>query len=438
MNKKILNLALPNIVTNITVPLLGMVDMALMGHLGDEKYMGALALGTMIFNVLYWAFAFLRMGTSGFTAQAYGRRDLSDATNLLGRSLLVAGAAGVLLIVLQIPIEWVSLRLISSSQGVEQLTSQYFRVRIFAAPATIGLFAFMGWYIGMQNARTPMVIAIVLNVLNILFNLFFVKVVGLKTSGVAWGTLLAQYSGFFLALFFFFRFYKKLLKYLKMKLIVNLRAMRLFFRVNADIFGRMICMIAVFTFFTSSSAKAGDEVLAINSLVLQFFMFFSYLIDGFAYAAEALAGRYTGARDSRQLRRAVGLLFVWGTALALVFTGIYWAGEDFLISLLTSDSGVRAGASSYWIWIVFVPVLSFAAFVWDGVYIGATASKPMLYSVLLGTAVFFFPVYFLTVGFWGNHSRWLALCLFLLTRGVWLTFTARKHIFSLVQSPWRQ
>ncbi len=297
MNRRILDLAIPNIISNITVPLLGMVDMALMGHLENKAYIGAVAVGSMIFNFIYWAFAFLRMSTSGFVAQAFGRRNFGEVMLNLARPLGLAVLAGLGLIALQWPIALLGFHIIESSAEVEILARQYYHIRIFAAPATIGLYAFTGWFIGMQNTRIPMVIAIAINLINIGISVLFVRGMGMGASGVALGTLIAQYCGLLMAILFLRGYYKKLFSYFRKEHLFERVALWKFFHVNKDIMIRTLCLILALSFFTAKSAARGDTILAVNSLLLQFFMFFSFFIDGYAHAAEALTGRFIGARD---------------------------------------------------------------------------------------------------------------------------------------------
>ena len=322
MNKKILQLALPSIVSNITVPLLGLVDVAIVGHLGAASYIGAIAVGGMLFNIIYWLFGFLRMGTSGMTSQALGRRDLLEVTRVLFRSVGVGILISLALLLLQYPIREIAFLLLDTTDEVERLASLYFNICIWGAPAVLGLYGFSGWFIGMQNSRFPMFIAITQNVVNIVASLIFVFVFGMKVQGVATGTLIAQYGGFGMAVFLWFVFYRKRL---------NIRvcwheamdkvAMRRFFQVNGDIFFRTLCLVAVTTFFTSTGARQGDIVLAVNTLLMQLFTLFSYIMDGFAYAGEALAGRYIGARNKTALSRMIRLLFGWCASFASASPG---------------------------------------------------------------------------------------------------------------------
>ncbi len=429
LNKKILQLAIPNIISNITIPLLGLVDIALMGHLNHVKYIGAIALGGIIFNFIYWSFGFLRMGTSGFTAQAYGEKDEKKSITLLARALLVAFSAALLLIVFQVPIEWLSFRLINGSKEVEMLASEYFRIRIWAAPATISVFALSGWFLGMQNARYPMIIALVINAANIGFNCLFIFGFGMTSDGVALGTVLAQYLGFVLAIILLSKKYRTLFKLIEIKALLEVKSMVQFFKVNSDIFFRTLCIIAVFTFFTSKSAATNNTILAVNALLLQFLLFHSYFIDGFAFAGEALVGKYIGAQKPTQLKKVIKLLFLWGTILAIVFSVAYYAGNDLILKLLTNNIELIKAAQPYLAWVILLPLVGTASYIWDGIFIGATASKGMLYSMLGATFLVFFPLYFGFKEQLGNHALWLALVVFMASRGLFQSLIARRFIF---------
>ena len=431
MNKRILDLALPNIISNITIPLLGIVDLALVGRMGNEMYIGAIAVGGMIFNFIYWVFGFLRMGTSGFTAQAYGRKAEQESILVLSRALFVGVAAGVALIILQVPINKLSFTLLDGSANVEALASEYYYIRILAAPASLGLYALSGWFLGMQNARYPMIIAITINVMNIAFNFLFIYGLGMKSEGVAYGTLLAQYIGFLLGIGLLLNKYKHLLSLWQYKLMMKMDALKQFFVVNRDIFIRTLCLMFVFTYFTSKSAATDDNILAVNTLLLQFFFIFSYLIDGFAYAAEALVGKYIGAKNREELSQSVRLLFVWGLAISIPFSLIYWLAGDYVLMILTDNTEIISNASEYMPWVVAIPIISFASFLWDGIYIGATASIAMRNTMLVATTLFFPAALWLNSSI-GNHSLWLAMLLFLAGRGISQTVLARKAIYTKV------
>lgn len=436
MNKKILNLAIPNIISNISVPMLGIVDMALMGHLESDAYIGAIALGSLIFNFIYWGLAFLRMGTSGFTAQAWGRRDIPETIMVFSRAAFIALIVSVSLLMLQKPIELLSFWLLKGENDVEQLASAYFRIRIWAAPATLGQFALLGFFLGMQNARLPMIVLVSSNLINIIFNYIFVMKVGMGSDGVALGTVIAQYSGLFIAIYFLRKYFSKLFKYISIEAVTRWHKLRIFLSVNKDIFIRTMCLVAVFTFFTSRSASADkfdqgeDTILAVNSILMQFFMFFSFLIDGFAHASEALAGKYVGSKNKQSLRKFIRLVFIWGSGISLLFTAIYFFAGESIFKLLTDNSEIISNAQPYFFWVVLIPVLSFAAFIWDGIFIGATAGVQMRNAMLISTLLVFFPMYFVSIQFIGNHGLWLAFVLFMASRGITMTFLSKRAIYS--------
>lgn len=432
MNKAILRLAIPNIITNITIPLLGMVDLGLMGHMGSARYVGAIALGGMIFNFLFWGFGFLRMGTSGFTAQAYGRRDIGETAHVLARALFTALAGGVMLVLLQWPIAKAAFAIINSSDELENLAHQYFNIRIYAAPATLCIYVFTGWFIGMQNARLPMILAISINVLNIAFSLLFIRVFNLRSEGIAWANVVSQYTGLVLGLFFVSLYIPKLRKYFKFQQVFDRKAFVNFLSVNKDIFIRTLCLIFTLSFFTTQSANTSDMVLAVNTLLFQFFYFFSYFADGFAYAAEALTGRYVGAGNRTMLISVVKRLLVWGVAIALVFTIIYLSAGQFILGLLTNNEETLACAKPYLFWVVLVPLITFAAFIWDGIYVGATASKAMRNSMVIITTIIFLPAYYLLNPLLGNNGLWLAMMLFMGARGMFLWLMSKKTVFGEV------
>lgn len=425
MNKKILNLAIPAIVSNITVPLLGLVDVAIVGHLGSASYIGAIAIGGMLFNIIYWLFGFLRMGTSGLTSQALGKRDLDEVTRILFRAVGVGCMIAIVLLLLQYPIQEIAFRLLQTSPEVEHMATIYFRICIWGAPAVLGFYGLSGWFIGMQNARFPMIIAIIQNVVNIVGSLLFVFVLGMKVEGVTLGTLIAQYSGLILGLLLWRLYYGRLKSRVQWKELWNKEDMRRFFQLNSDIFLRTLCLVAVTTFFTSTGARQGDIVLAVNTLLMQLFTLFSYFMDGFAYAGEALTGLYVGGRNKNALRRMIRRLFVWGVGIALVFTLLYGFGGRGFLGFLTNDPIVIETAMIYFYWVLAIPFAGFAAFLWDGIFIGATASRWMLYAMLVASGSFFL-LYYGSTGMMGNHALWLAFLVYLSLRGLMQTFLWKR------------
>ena len=428
MNREILRLALPNIITNITVPLLGIVDLALMGHLDDPVYIGAIALGSTIFNIIYSSFSFLRMGTSGLTAQAFGAKNREEISLILQRSLLVGLALAIVLITFRYPIQWAALKILDGSPEVKMLAQEYFYIRIIAAPATLGLYAFYGWFLGAQNAIIPMILAVVVNVVNIALNFLFVHHFGMKSDGVAWASVIAQYSGLTLASLFFFTKFKLYRLRFKLKRIIETQAITRFFRVNSDIFIRTIMLWFVLAFFTSRSAKAGDNILAVNTLLFQLFYFFSFFADGFAYAAEALTGKAKGAKNFDEMKKVVKGVFRWGWAIALAFTIIYGFGLDSIMKVLSNNQLILDMSKEFYIWIIIIPVISIAAFNWDGIFIGVTASKAMRNISIIVSLFVFIPAYFLTKSFGGNHALWFAFDLFMLARSLGMWFYAKRGV----------
>ena len=448
MNKRILSLALPNIITNITVPLLGMVDMAIVGRL-SASHIGAIAIGTQIFNLIYWNFGFLRMGTSGFTAQAYGAHNFDEAVRIFVRAIAIAIAVAFTLILLQWPISRLSLLIFKGGHEVIQLALTYFFVRIWAAPATLGLYAIKGWFIGMQNSRLPMWIAIFLNCVNIVCSLLFVLVFHWDIKGVALGTVIAQYSGFAIGLFFLVREMSRIKPHttIQLRIMPLLKAslhwsqLKLFFKVNGDIFLRTVCLSAVFTFITAASSHISAEVLAIDALLMQFFTLFSYIMDGFAYAGESLVGRYIGARDNHSLHLSVKLLLRWGLGLTLLFTALYAIGGEWFLRIFSDKPDIIQSTLRYLFWTLIIPVCGFSAFLFDGIFVGATASRTMRNSMFVASATFFAVYYLgkhflpahLTDPFVWNNILWTAFMAFLALRGILQALYLNKSVYSQIK-----
>ncbi|MDE5570778.1 MAG: MATE family efflux transporter [Prevotella sp.] len=416
-DRQILGIALPAIVTNITVPLLGMVDTAIVGHMGAAAYIGAVAVGSMIFNLVYWVFGFLRMGTSGLTAQARGRRDLTEVTRLLVRSASVSMAVALALIVLQWPLCELMLSLLGPTADVRPLAATYFYIVVWGAPASLGLFALTGWFIGMQNTRLPMLVSICQNVVNILASLLLVYGLDMKIEGVALGTVVAQYAGVLLGVALLLRYYRRLWRGIAVRDVFLKSELVRFFRVNRDIFLRTVFLVAVNFYFTSAGARQGAVVLAVNTLLLQLYLLFSYVMDGFAYAGEALGGRYWGAGNRVAFSAVVERLFRWGALMVMLFTAVYVAGGMPFLHLLTDEPQVVAASREYVWWAYLIPLVGVAAFVWDGIFIGITQTRGMLQSSLIAAAVFFVSVAVLT-RLMGNHGLWLSMLLYLFSRGL--------------------
>lgn len=415
-DKQILHIALPSIVSNITVPLLGLIDVAITGHLGGAAYVGAIAVGGMLFNIIYWMFAFLRMGTSGMTAQAFGARNLTEVVNVLMRAVAVAVGMSGLLLCLQVPVRELALSIIDPSVEVAELARTYFNICVWGAPASLLLFVLTGWFLGMQNSKAPMAMAIIQNVANILLSLVLVYGLEMKIEGVATGTVAAQYVGLTAGLIMLLR-YSRLKKYIQRAKIFTRQSLARFFMLNKDIFFRTLCLIFVHFYFISAGSSQGDTALAVNTLIMQLYLLYSYIMDGFAFAGEALVGKAIGARSYPIYISTVKRLFVWGTIMMLLFTLVYFLfGEQFL-AILTDDPSVLEASKEYHWWTLLLPLSGMSAFIWDGIYIGATATKGMLLSMAAGMVTFFLMHYFLSP-YLGNHALWLAFNGYMFMRGI--------------------
>lgn len=394
INKDILKLAIPSILANITVPIVGMVDIAVAGHLDTQAatMIGGIAIGTMLFDLLYWNFGFLRVGTGGLTAQAYGRGDRKECAKILARATGISLACAFALIAIQWIFVKAAFLVVDCTPEVRELASQYFFIRIWAAPATLSLMAFKGWFIGMQDSVSPMLTDLIVNGMNVLMS--FVLALGVSAigydgmgfAGIAAGTVVAQYSGLLAAvLLLAFKYWRNTVSALDMSDLKNVfrgSETRRFFVMNTDLFVRSLCFIAIYIGFTVISARYGDLLLAVSSIMMKLLMIFSYFTDGFAYAGEALTGRYIGAGDRPMLRQTVKWTFIWSMSIAVLFMGIYHFAGVPLLRMMTSDPLVVEAAGEYLPWLLLMPVIGCAAFTWDGIYIGATASRDIRNSML--------------------------------------------------------
>ena len=392
INKDILKLAIPSILANITVPIVGMVDIAVAGHLDSNAatMIGGIAIGSMLFDLLYWNFGFLRVGTGGLAAQAFGRGDRKECARILVRAVGIALACALVLIAVQWLFVKAAFLVVDCTPEVRQLASQYFFIRIWAAPATLGLMAFKGWFIGMQDSVSPMTTDLTVNGMNVLMSFILALGIGsyegMGFAGIAAGTVVAQYAGLSVALvLLLIRYWKNTVSLLKaddLKEVFKGGETRRFFVMNADLFVRSLCFIAIYIGFTVISARYGDLLLAVSSIMMKLLMIFSYFTDGFAYAGEAMTGKYIGAKNEPMLRQTIKWTFVWSMGIALIFIGIYHFAGVPLLRMMTSDMAVVQASGEYLPWLLLMPVIGCAAFTWDGVYIGATASKAIRNSML--------------------------------------------------------
>lgn len=426
MNKSILKIALPSILTNITVPLLGLVDTAIVGHLGSAAYIGAIALGTTLMSMAYWGFGFLRMSTGGLTAQAVGEGSRERCFAILTRSLTWALLIAAILLLLQVPLLNAVLYFAEGTKEVQALAATYFRILIWGAPAVLCLSSINGWFIGMQNATFPLLIAVVQNLMNILLSCIFVFGLGWSIKGVALGTLIAQYIGLLLALSLILRF-RPLPKTKDLRTALGKSSLldTTFLRMNRDIFLRTLCLLAVTSYFTFVGTRQGDLILASNALLMQFFLLFSYFMDGFAYAGEALCGKAFGANNRDAFRSITRRLFVWGGSMALVTAMVYYGLGTPILELLTDTPEVVRCATDFLPLVALIPLVSFPAFLFDGIFIGMSFTSGMLRALIVATVIFF-ALHLLTSHLWGNTALWVAFLAYLGTRGIVQAIALRR------------
>ena len=427
MNREILRIALPNIISNITVPIMGIVSTMIAGHLGDSvATIGALAIGVSIFNFIYWNCSFIRMGTSGITAQAFGAGDNRTTTLMLARAVLVAIVLGVIMLIFQRPLGLVALKMMNGGEMV----ADYFFARIWAVPAGVLLFGLNGWLTGMQNAVIPMVVAIFVNIIHIACSLWFAFPLGMGIVGIAYASVVAQWTGVVITGAITWWHYRKRFVAIAWREVVDMQAMREFFVINRDIIVRTLCIVAAYTFFTAASARMDDPtILAVNTILLELFTLFSYMNDGFAYAAEALTGRFIGARDGRSLRECVKKCMVWCMVVGVVYVGVYIGWWRELLGLFVEDGAdatqIIEYAGRYIGWIIIIPLAASLPFMMDGIMVGATQSRIMRNSMVLATAAYFGLFYSLEPLI-GNNALWLAFTSFMFLRGVFQYFMSNR------------
>tara|TARA_R110002110_G_scaffold165930_12_gene366340 strand:- start:520 stop:1845 length:1326 start_codon:yes stop_codon:yes gene_type:complete len=417
-HRAVLAIAVPIVISNLSTPLLGLADTAVMGRMGDPKYIGAVALGALIFTMTYWTFGFLRMGTTGLTAQAHGAKDGAEIRAALGRALIIAGGVGVALIALQIPIGATAFALLDGSGGVEQLARRYFDIRIWSAPAALANYALVGWFIGIERATTALALQVVLNTVNIILDIVLALGLGWGVSGIAAGTLIAEVTAAALGLALAARHLRAYPGSWAGARILDAQRLARTIAVNRDIMIRTVLLLFSFAWFTAKSAEAGTITLAANSILLQFVTVSAFFLDGFALAAETLVGKAFGALDRLSFDLAVRLSTVWAAGISLLLTLAMFAAGGPLIDFLTIDAEVRAAARAYLGWAAMLPVLSVWCYQLDGIFIGATRSSEMRNAAIASSAVFL-ALWWLFLPY-GNHGLWAALTGFNLTRAVTL------------------
>lgn len=438
MNKQILRLAIPSILANITIPLVGLVDTAIVGHISDAHAIGGIAIGTMLFDLLYWNFGFLRVGTSGMTAQAFGRGDREQCARLLAQSVGIAWIGAALIWLLQWLFVTAALAIVPCSAEVASFARDYFFVRVWAAPATLSLMAIKGWFIGMQDTVSPMITDIVVNVVNMAVSYALAVYTPLGALGVAYGTVVAQFTGLLLSIVILMWKYRHVwLGVSFLRLLRNMRGMRQLISLNANLFVRSLCFMIVYVGFTSLSSLYGDTDLAVCSILMKLFMLFSYFVDGFAYAGEALVGKYIGQqknsppfREGEGVGLLVRLLFLWSLGVGVVFTVIFALWSMPMYRMMTNDVVVLGRLTDFTAWLIAMPIVSTLAFMWDGVYTGATAGKQIRNSMILA-AIGFVLGYVATAHWWGVHALFVGYFLHLAARVIYLTAAWRPLVSKL-------
>lgn len=438
MNKQILRLAIPSILANITIPLVGLVDTAIVGHISDAHAIGGIAIGTMLFDLLYWNFGFLRVGTSGMTAQAFGRGDREQCARLLAQSVGIALIGAALIWLLQWLFVTAALAIVPCSAEVASFARDYFFVRVWAAPATLSLMAIKGWFIGMQDTVSPMITDIVVNVVNMAVSYALAVYTPLGALGVAYGTVVAQFTGLLLSIVILMWKYRYVwLGVSFLRLLRDMRGMRQLISLNANLFVRSLCFMIVYVGFTSLSSLYGDTDLAVCSILMKLFMLFSYFVDGFAYAGEALVGKYIGQqknsppfREGEGVGLLVRLLFLWSLGVGVVFTVIFALWSMPMYRMMTNDVVVLGRLTDFTAWLIAMPIVSTLAFMWDGVYTGATAGKQIRNGMILA-AIGFVLGYVATAHWWGVHALFVGYFLHLAARVIYLTAAWRPLVSKL-------
>jgi MATE family multidrug resistance protein len=424
-------IAAPMILSNISVPLLGMVDTGVTGHLDNPAYLGAVAIGAAIFTFIYMGMNFLRMGTTGIAAQSFGAGDNDGLRASLGQALVVGLLIALTLIALQIPIGQTALKMLGGDAETQVFAHQYFSIRIWSAPGTLANYALIGWFIGLQNARVPLLIFLTINITNIVLDLLFVVVLGMTVDGVALASVIAEYCGLAVGAAFAVSMLGKRAGHWPLARLTSIAAYRAFFTVNANLFIRTMALMFTLTFVTAQSARMGGLVLAANAILLNFQYLTAFGLDGIAHAAEALVGKSIGEGRREALEHSVKLTLKWSLIFALGFTAIYLVAGRPIISLLTDLPDVRETAIRYLPWMIASPLVSVWCFLYDGVYVGATRAKDMR-NVMLSSAIFvFLPAWYFLRPF-GNDGLWLAFLLFMASRGIGMHLGYKKKVLDTV------
>lgn len=416
-HRDIWRIAIPMILGNISIPILGMVDTAVMGHLDQPYYMGGVAIGSIIFSFLFWAFGFLRMATTGQTAQAFGQNNTRLLNAILLQSCLLALIIAAGIVLLQPFIAHIAFSLIESSAQVQEQAKTYFNIRIWSTPAILINYVLLGWFIGKQASVHALMLVLTVTVSNMLLDLLFVIHFNMTVDGVALASVIAEYLGLVVGVYLLkhHQIGRSIFQHLSDNTVDFFD--RQWLKLNANIFIRTLLLMFSFAFFTAQSAKAGDTVLAANSVLLNFLTFMAFLLDGFANATEVFTGKAAGNKDKKALKRALVLTGAWSTFIALIFSVIYWLFGRQIIQLMTSIDDVIATAEDYLIWLIIMPIVGVWAYILDGLFIGTTRSNEMRDSMLIATLACYLPAWYFLQPM-ENDGLWFALLLFLAARGL--------------------
>jgi len=427
VDRDVWRIAAPMILSNISVPLLGMVDTGVTGHLESPVYLGAVAIGATVFGFLYMGMNFLRMGTTGITAQRYGAKDNDGLRVSLGQALIVSLLIAVTLLALQLPIGRLAMSLIGAEPAVEAFALQYFSIRIWSAPGTLANYVLIGWFLGLQNARVPLLIFLTINITNIVLDLWFVLSLGMKVDGIALASVIAEYTGLAVALVFAAKALRARSGRWPFARLFSARAYAAFFAINAHLFIRTMALMFTFAFITAQGARLGGLVLAANAILINVQHLTAFALDGFAHAAEALVGKAVGEKRRDALERSVQLALKWSLIFAVGFCLLYLLFGPLLIRVLTNLPDVRSTTMRYLPWLIVSPLVSVWSFLYDGVYVGATRSREMRDIMLFSAFVVFIPAWYLLQGL-GNHGLWLAFTLFMASRGIGMHIWYRRKL----------
>ena len=430
-DRDVWRIAAPMILSNISVPLLGMVDTGVTGHLDNPVYLGAVAIGSTIFGFLYAGFNFLRMGTTGITAQRFGAHDDDGLKVALGQALVVALAIAATLILLQIPIAVISMQLLGPDSSTAAFANEYFFIRIWSAPATLANYVLIGWFLGLQNARVPLYIVLAINVTNIVLDLFFVLVLGMKVDGVAAASVIAEFTGLAVGGTFAVTYLKRHSGHVVMSHLITLKEYTAFFAVNAHLLVRTMALMFTFAFITAAGARLGGLILAANAVLINMLHLMTFALDGFAHAAEALVGKAVGAKNKAALRHSVTLTLRWSLYVSVLFSLFFLLAGKPLVLLLTDLPEVIEVVENYLPWLVLLPIVAVWSYLYDGVFVGATRAREMRDIMLISSFLVFIPAWYV-FSFLGNHGLWLALTLFLASRGIGMHIYYRSRVITAI------